>query len=138
MSGSGKVRQVGLAALLALFALQVAWHVVLDPPAPRLRAGTWALALLPLAATLSWCLRSPRRGLLLGGYVALPYFVHGVVAAMGSGPWRSLAVLEVALVLAVIGAIGMATRIEKRDARGDRGLPQAAPRGRSRMDGGAD
>nr|MBP6692024.1 DUF2069 domain-containing protein [Xanthomonadales bacterium] len=71
------------------------------------------------AATLAWCLRSPRRGLLLGGFVALPYFVHGVVAAMGPGPWRSLAVLEIALVLVVVGAIGQATRIEKRAARGD-------------------
>lgn len=116
---SAATRRAGLAALVALFALQLAWHVVLEPPAPRLRAGTWALALLPLAATLAWCLRSPRRGLLLGGFVALPYFVHGVVAAMGPGPWRSLAVLEIALVLVVVGAIGQATRIEKRAARGD-------------------
>jgi uncharacterized membrane protein len=114
---SATARRIGMALLLALFALQVAWHVVLVPPAPHLRAATWSLALLPLAATLAWCLRSPRRGLLLGGFVGLPYFVHGVVAAMGNGPWRGLALAEVVLTVGVVASIGWATAIEKRAAR---------------------
>jgi uncharacterized membrane protein len=114
---SARARRVGIALLVALSALQVAWHIVLAPPAPHLRAATWSLALLPLAATLAWCLRSPRRGLLLGGFVALPYFVHGVVDAMGHGPWRGLALVEIVLTSGVVAAIGWATAIEKRAAR---------------------
>lgn len=113
MSGPA-ARHAGIMALVALFVLQFAWHVWLDPPAPALRAATWSLALLPLAAILAYCVRSPRRGLLAGGFVVLPYFVHGVVATLDAGRWRALAALEVLLAVGVVGAIGAATLIEKR------------------------
>lgn len=96
--------RVGGAALLALLALQFAWHAWWLPPE---RASAWLVAALyaaPLAACALLWWRRPSRGLVVAGMLGLFYFCHGVAEAWSDPPARVLALLEVALVLVVIVA----------------------------------
>jgi len=62
--------------------------------------------LLPLFALRT----SPRRALLWLGVVALFYFCHGVVAAWVAPDARGPALIESALCVALIGALGWNVR----------------------------
>jgi uncharacterized membrane protein len=55
-----------------------------------------------------------RRGVLVGGIVCLFYFCHGVSIAWDDASARGLAILEIALSLIVIGALGWDARHYKR------------------------
>ena len=94
MSGS---KRIAAAAILALFALQAAWHGWLAPPT---RAAPWAMVLffsLPiLPAVLLLALRSRYAGF-WGAMAALLYVSHGVMAAWASPEVRGLALMEAAL-----------------------------------------
>jgi uncharacterized membrane protein len=65
--------------------------------------------LLPIAA-----LRKPRRALLWVGILALFYFCHGVAEAWSSSVERALAIVEIALTLLLIGALGAGVRRPRR------------------------
>jgi len=108
--------RVGVAAWIALVALQFVWYFVIAPPvggSPWIAiALTLPALLLPLLAWRS----GVRRMLLWVGVVALFYFCHGVVAAWVVPSARVPGLLEVALCLALIGAIGWDTRQRKRVA----------------------
>ena len=104
--------RVGFAALVALMLLQVVWHVALFPPAAH-RLPMVVLTVLPLALSLWSCRRALRRGVLIGGIVCLAYFCHGVSAAWSDAQARAPALLEAALAVLVVGALGW-------DARGFR------------------
>jgi uncharacterized membrane protein len=110
--------RVGLGAWAALVALQFAWYLVWAPPAGG--AGWIALLLtvpllmLPLLALQ----RSAERALLWVGILALGFFSHGVVAAWTSRGARVPALLECALCVLVVGAIGGHTLQQRRATRG--------------------
>ena len=105
---------VGACALVALFALQILWHGWLLP-SPRQQLPP-ALALAPASLLPGWltCQDNLRRGVLIGGIVSLFYFCHGVSAAYSDAPARGLALIEIAMALAVIGASGWDARHYKR------------------------
>jgi uncharacterized membrane protein len=104
----------GAGALLALLVLQIAWHGWWMPAAPPRFWPTLAIATVPLLPGLWTSLRNLRRGVLIGGIVALFYFCHGVSVAYGDAAARIPALLEIALTLCVIGASGWDARKYKR------------------------
>ncbi|MGH8163440.1 MAG: DUF2069 domain-containing protein [Rhodanobacteraceae bacterium] len=103
------MQRVGFIAWAAQALLQIIWHAWLLPPARMPIAIALLIALLPLALPLlAW--RRPSRALLLAAIVSLFYFCHGVAEAWSSRPERGLAIVEVILALALIGAVGWAGR----------------------------
>ncbi|KAB2900900.1 MAG: DUF2069 domain-containing protein [Dokdonella sp.] len=109
-------QRVALGAWFALIALQPAWYLWLAPPATGQAWFALALTLPPLLLPLTALRRSTGRALLWAGIVALFYFCHGVVAAWAVAAARMPALIEVALSLVLIGAIGARTRALKRAA----------------------
>ena len=105
---------LGAAALAALLTLQIIWHAWWLPPAPREFWPTLGLAVLPLLPGLWTCVRNLRRGVLIGGIVALFYFCHGISALYSDAAARIPGALEIALTLFVIGASGWEARHYKR------------------------
>jgi uncharacterized membrane protein len=100
----------GVGALIAQLLLQLVWHAVLVPVSrPAL-----ALAVLPLLPGLWVCIRNLPRGVLIGGIVSLFYFCHGVAELIGASPSHLPAAIEVTLAVAVVAALGWASR--KRNA----------------------
>ncbi len=99
-----KAHHIGVAALLALLALIVVWHLWWLPPTriPALLAMTLhALPVLPAV----WMLRGDlRRAVFVGAMGALALFSHGVMEAMTSPGARLAGSLEIALSLLLIGA----------------------------------
>ena len=104
--------RIGTLALAALLLLELAWHAWLFPSDDH-RISMVALTALPLALSLSIGTTNCRRGVLIGGMFCLAYFSHGVSSAYSEPASRWLALIEVALSLVVIGALGW-------DARGYR------------------
>ena len=98
--------RVGAIALWALAALQLVW--------PDRRTVIGVVALLLIAPALGLWLRSPRRGLLLGALIGLLFFSHGVMESWSDPGSRAYGIVEVALELVLVGALGWATRLEKR------------------------
>lgn len=106
--------RLGAVALLLLLLLQLVWHAWLQPPVPSRLLPTLTLAVAPLLPGLWTCLTRLRRGVLIGGIVCLFYFCHGVSVAYADAGARWLALLEVALALLVIGALGWDARKYRR------------------------
>jgi len=106
--------RIGVAAWIALVALQFAWYLGIAPPAtgsPWLAlALTLPALLLPLIALRTGLART----LFWVAVVALFYFCHGVVAAWTSPAARVPAIIESVLCVVSILAIGS---IGKRDKR---------------------
>lgn len=91
--------RIAAAAILALAALQWAWHGWLAAPAS---APAWAMALLftlPLLPALLLLVLGHRRAGFWGAVAALFYFSHGVMAA-----WVEPGVRNLALAQAVLSA----------------------------------
>jgi uncharacterized membrane protein len=108
-------RALAAAALWSLFALVLLWHGWLAPPRsapPALIATLSALPLVP--ALVLWWLR-PRIGLIFGALIGLGYFAHGLTEALVEPAVRWLGATEAALVVLLIGALGAATRRERRE-----------------------
>lgn len=106
-------QKLGLAAWAALAALQPLWHGWLLPPQSMPVALVLAITLIPLLLPLT-ALRNPRRALLWVGILALFYFCHGVAEAWSSPIERTLAVIEIALTLLLIGTLGAGVRRPRR------------------------
>ena len=105
--------RVGVAAWIALVALQFVWYFVIAPPAggsPWIAiALTLPALLLPLLAWRS----GVRRMLLWVGVVALFYFCHGVVAAWIAPAARVPALIESALCVVAIATLGWSVRRDR-------------------------
>lgn len=99
------VYRVGLAAWAGLLILQLIWHAWLVPPERMPLALVLAITVLPLLLPLT-ALRNVRRALLWVGVLSLFYFCHGVAEAWSSSTERWLGVVEIALTLLLIGALG--------------------------------
>jgi uncharacterized membrane protein len=111
-------QRVGLCAWVALVALQFAWYLWLAPPAGGGASIALALTVPPLLLPLLALRTSARRALLWLGVVALFYFCHGVVAAWVAPDARVPALIESALCVVLIGALGWnARRSRKRSTR---------------------
>jgi len=106
--------RLGASSLLALLILQIVWHGWWMPAAPARFWPTLAIATLPLLPGLWTCRSNLRRGVLIGGIVALFYFCHGVSVAYDDAAARVAALMEIALTLLVIGASGFDARNYKR------------------------
>ncbi|HET8943045.1 MAG TPA: DUF2069 domain-containing protein [Rudaea sp.] len=114
------VLHAGLAALIALVVLQIVWHGLFLPAATRAQTGlTLIVAVVPLLPGLWTCRRNLRRGVLIGGIVCLFYFCHGVSTAYADPEARVPALIETALSLIVIGALGWDARHYKRKPKAE-------------------
>ena len=111
--------RIATAAIVALFALQLAWHVWLSPP---LRAEPWPVAIffaLPILPALLLALLRHRRAGFWGAVAALLYFSHGVMAAWSSPGELWLGLLQASLSAVLVLAAswdGMRARFNKRPA----------------------
>lgn len=107
-------QKLGLAAWAALTVLQPVWHAWLFPMASG-TATAWivAIATVPLLLPL-FALRRVTRALLWVGILALFYFCHGVAEAWSIPAERALAIIEIALTLVLIGALGAGVRRPRR------------------------
>lgn len=108
-------RRIGFIAWAALIVLQLAWYAWLAPPAHLPVTAALGIALVPLLLPLL-ALHRPPRALLLAGMIALFYFCHGVSEAWTEPTVRGLALLEVALSLLLVGALGAAVQKRKKPA----------------------
>lgn len=99
------VYRIGLAAWAALVALQLIWHAWLVPPERMPLSLVLAITVLPLLLPLT-ALRNVRRALLWVGVLSLFYFSHGIAEAWSSPAERWLGLIEVALTVLLIGALG--------------------------------
>ncbi len=106
--------RAGLAAWAALVALQFAWYLWWAPPLRGSGLLALALTVPPLLLPLIALRHSAERALLWVGLLALAYFAHGVVAAWTTPTASAPALLECALAVAVIVAIGWLTMARKR------------------------
>jgi uncharacterized membrane protein len=114
MSGESQALRYGIAALIALLALEILWHGWIAPPRSALFWPSLALAAAPLLPALWSAHASLRRGVLIGGIVCLFYFAHGVTTLWNGDAPRWLAATEMLLALIVIGALGWDARKYKR------------------------
>ena len=105
--------RVGAGAWIALVVLQLAWYLLVAPPAsgsPWIAlAFTLPALLLPLFALRTGL----RRALLWVGVVALFYFCHGIVAAWVAPPESVPALIECALCVVLIGTLGWSVRRDR-------------------------
>lgn len=99
------VYRVGLAAWAALVVLQLIWHAWLVPPERMPLTLVLAITVLPLLLPLT-ALRNVRRALLWVGVLSLFYFSHGIAEAWSSPAERWLGLVEIALTVLLIGALG--------------------------------
>ena len=106
--------RVGIAAWIALVALQFAWYLVIAPPATGSPGLALALTLPALLLPLLALRTGLARALFWVAVVALFYFCHGVVAAWTSPSARIPAILESVLCVVSILAIGAIGRRDKR------------------------
>ena len=106
--------RIGVGAWVALVVLQIAWYLVIAPPAAGSRWLALALTLPALLLPLLALRTGVARALFWVAFVALFYFCHGVVAAWTSPAARVPAIIECVLCVVSILAIGA---IGKRDKR---------------------
>lgn len=91
--------RIAAVAIVAVLALQWAWHAWLAPP----QAQAWAMALffsLPILPAFVLVLLRHRRAGFWGSLAALVYFSHGVMVA-----WSDPAVTGLALAQALLSAV---------------------------------
>jgi uncharacterized membrane protein len=105
------------AGIVALAALQVAWHGWLAPPET---VAPWQMALAfaaPLRPALGLQLLRHRRAAFWGAVAALVYFCHGVMVAFATPDERTLGLAEAGLSALLIVATswdGLGRRFARR------------------------
>lgn len=111
--------RITAASIVAVFALQLAWHGWLSPPTT---AAAWPVAIffaLPMLPALVLVLLRHRRAGYWGALAALIYFSHGVMVAWSSPgeQWLGLAQAALSAVLVLAASWGgMRARFGKRPA----------------------
>lgn len=110
------LERASFAALAALLALHLGWHLWLAPP-QRLPLGfVLALAVVPLGLVLAGALIDRHRALFWGVVLALVYFSHGVMEAWVTPAVRALALSEALLAVAAVGCAGAHAIAARREA----------------------
>jgi uncharacterized membrane protein len=110
--------RIAVLALVALFAVQFAWHVP-DPRAGWLGAGVYSLPLLWVGLLVA---ARRHAAFFWAGVLALPYLCHGIAEAFAVPADRPMAVAEAALAGFLALAVswdGMRARRAKRRAATD-------------------
>ena len=115
------VYRAGLAAWACLLVLQPVWHAWLVPPASMPLWLVLSITVVPLLLPLT-ALRNVRRSLLWVGTLSLFYFCHGVAEAWSSPAERWLGLIEIALTVLLIGALGAGVKRSSPPA-GDKVMP---------------
>ena len=95
---------------LALLVLQPVWHFLLPIP---LGSGSWilaAIASLPLLLPLGGIAKGSFRGMTWGGFLAVLYFVIGVMEAWSNPDQRYPALLQIVLALSYCGLLAIYSR----------------------------
>jgi uncharacterized membrane protein len=90
---------------LALLLLQVVWHFLLPQP---FGAHNWILAVvasLPLLLPLAGIAKGRFRSMTWGGFLAVLYFVIGVMEAWSNPAQRIPATIQIVLALGYCGAL---------------------------------
>ncbi|MGA9341913.1 MAG: DUF2069 domain-containing protein [Rhodanobacteraceae bacterium] len=105
-----RARAIGLGAWAALVVVQFVWYLWLAPPTGAAPLVALLLTVPPLLLPLLALSRGPRRALLWVGILSLVYFCHGVVVAWLLASARVPALIEVALCVTLIGALGWDAR----------------------------
>jgi uncharacterized membrane protein len=93
------------AAYLSLLLMQVIWHSLLPAPWGN---QNWILAVvasLPLLLPLRGIAAGSFRSMTWGGFLAVLYFVIGVMEAWSNPPQRIPAVVQILLALGYCGAL---------------------------------
>lgn len=103
--------------LLAMLALQVAWHGLLPPPRSLLGWSAFVVAVAPLLALLPGAWRARPTPLFWANLLCLLYFCHGVSEAWTTPAMRGWALLEIALAVLVVSAYGAFGLRSRRAAR---------------------
>lgn len=111
------------AGLVALLALQLAWHGLLPPPRSALGWTALALAVVPLLAVLPGAWRGRPLPLFWANLLVLLYFCHGVTEAWTDPAQRIPALAEVVLAVLVVCAYGLLGLRSRRAARAAGLLP---------------
>ena len=106
--------RIGVAAWIALVALQFAWYLAIAPPSAGSPWIALALTLPPLLLPLLALPSGLRRALFWAGVIALFYFCHGIVAAWIAPAARAPAVIESVLCVALIGVVGWIGRRDRK------------------------
>ena len=96
--------RVAAAAVVAMAALQLAWHGWLAPAAGGAHWAVAAFFLLPLLPALVLLPARHRRAPFWGALAALLYFCHGVMVAWAAPEQRALGVAEAMLSAVLIVA----------------------------------
>ena len=112
MNGWGRL---AAAAWLALIALQLAWHALLPPPHG---AGNFYLAtaaIVPLLLPAPGVFRGSLRSMTWAGYLAMLYFVIGVMEAWANPPQRIPALVQVLLVAVFVGSVLVFSRRDRQN-----------------------
>jgi uncharacterized membrane protein len=107
--------RVVLVAYLALLLLQIIWHFLLPHP---WGSRNWLLAVvatLPLLLPLRGIFSARLRSMIWGGFLAVLYFVIGVMEVWSNAAQRLPALLQVVLALAYCGLFVLYSRKARRD-----------------------
>lgn len=110
-------QRLGLLTWAALVALQLLWHAWLFPPQHMPIWLALAITVIPLLLPLL-AIRNTQRALLWVGILSLFYFCHGVAEAWSAPSERWLALVEIALTLLLIGALGAGARRKPHGGQG--------------------
>ncbi len=106
-----------LGIYLALLLLQPSWHFLLPEP---WGAHNWILAVvasLPLLLPLMGIARGRFRSMTWGGFLAVLYFVIGVMEAWSNPEQRIPAIVQIVLALSYCGALASYARQGKKQAQ---------------------
>ena len=109
-------QRAAFAAYLALLLLQFAWHGLLPEP---MGSANWILALvasLPLLLPLAGIAGGKMRSMTWGGFLAVLYFVIGVMEAWSNPPQRIPAAIQVTVSLVYCGLVAACARKLSRPA----------------------
>lgn len=99
MSKARHIHRLALATYLGLIGLLLFWLIWLDPLPPGARSPALLLLLGPLLLPLRGILHGRRYTMAWSSMLILLYFLHGVIAVVGTGSSAWLGGLEIVLAL---------------------------------------
>lgn len=99
-----RLQRLAAACYLSLFALAMAWRIVLAPPSPEMVAIKLLVHAGPLLFALRGVLHGRRYTFRWSGMLILAYFIHGAASMADGGIVSWLGAIEMALSLGFFAA----------------------------------